>query len=365
MKRLLNRIFVAGFALFVLAFSSGTAAAQYKGNPVKKDKLLSVLRARQLQTREIVGVIKTNGVDFRVDDGSTEAELVGAGARPEVIVAARENYRGGAAVATVKAPVKSGGTPTSSTGKFSGKPLDKASILNLLDNDVAEAQIVKNIQARGVSYYQSARDRQDIRSAGGSAALVSLIDGSFAGSAANSQGNDGPPNGPTVAGGEDDGFVDISADSSPAALQRAIADGTAPAQVYQQLGVIALKNRNLMDAERNYREAINKGGSGVIAVAHDHFGRSFSEYCQGNLFIAKDIIRFESYDNIHTFETSTSNIKKSKMNSGFGALLTPPNVKGVFLIELQTGEKDSKNYTFAPMSGISEESKMALRLIGK
>jgi len=69
------------------------AYGQYTGSPVKKEKLVNVLRSRQLQTREIVTIIKSNGVDFKVA-GGIEQELFSAGARPEVIAAAKANYRG-------------------------------------------------------------------------------------------------------------------------------------------------------------------------------------------------------------------------------------------------------------------------------
>ena len=75
--------------LLVLSATVGTFA-QYKGSPVKKDKLISVLRSKQLQTREIVTVVKSNGVDFQVTP-EVETELVGAGARAEVIAVAKAN----------------------------------------------------------------------------------------------------------------------------------------------------------------------------------------------------------------------------------------------------------------------------------
>src|SRR5215216_987975 len=90
---------VAAAVLFVCLTTTSAALAQYKGAPVKKDKLVSVLRSRQLQTREIVNVIKSNGVDFQVND-LIAAELTGAGARPEVIDAARGNYRAAAVAKT-------------------------------------------------------------------------------------------------------------------------------------------------------------------------------------------------------------------------------------------------------------------------
>jgi len=88
----LRSILLVLAAFFVLS-AAETALGQYKGLPVKKEKLLNVLRSRQLQSREIVAVIKSNGVDFRVT-GPVEQELFSAGARPEVIAAAKANYRG-------------------------------------------------------------------------------------------------------------------------------------------------------------------------------------------------------------------------------------------------------------------------------
>lgn len=53
---------------------------------------MKVLRSRQLQTRDIVAVINSNGVDFRLTDAVRQS-LVAAGARPEVISAVSKNLR--------------------------------------------------------------------------------------------------------------------------------------------------------------------------------------------------------------------------------------------------------------------------------
>ncbi len=66
--------------------------AQYKGAPVKKERLIKALRSRQLQTRDIVAVIKSNGVDFRLT-AETRKNLIAAGARPELIKAIADNLR--------------------------------------------------------------------------------------------------------------------------------------------------------------------------------------------------------------------------------------------------------------------------------
>ncbi len=77
---------------FLIAASALSLFAQYKGAPVKKDRLIKALRSKQLQTRDIVTVINTNGVDFTLTE-ETRQMLVAAGARPEVIKAVAENLR--------------------------------------------------------------------------------------------------------------------------------------------------------------------------------------------------------------------------------------------------------------------------------
>ena len=77
----------------LLILSSGmNVFAQYKGAPVNQERLLKVLRSRQLQTRDIVSVINSNGVDFRLTP-EIRRLLIAAGARPEVIRAAANNSR--------------------------------------------------------------------------------------------------------------------------------------------------------------------------------------------------------------------------------------------------------------------------------
>lgn len=79
-------------ACFLILISGVNLFAQYRGAPVKRERLIRVLRSRQLQTRDIVTVINTNGVDFRVTPEIRKL-LIAAGARPEVIQAAANNPR--------------------------------------------------------------------------------------------------------------------------------------------------------------------------------------------------------------------------------------------------------------------------------
>jgi hypothetical protein len=170
--RIRNFVFL-GLASLALCL---TVSAQYKGSPVKKDKLLSVIRSHQLQTREIVSTINSNGVDFKVD-AIVEAELRGAGARPEVIEAARNNFRAAVVPTANSTPGK--GTvknPANPTRAYNGTPMSKDVIITLLNNGVADAQVRNNVNTRGISFKPTAEDKAEIKAAGGSPALIAMLD---------------------------------------------------------------------------------------------------------------------------------------------------------------------------------------------
>lgn len=79
-------------AIFAVLLVVAPVLAQYRGAPVKKDRLIKALKSKQLQTRDIVAVILSNGVDFELND-ETRRALIAAGARPEVLRAVAQNFR--------------------------------------------------------------------------------------------------------------------------------------------------------------------------------------------------------------------------------------------------------------------------------
>jgi hypothetical protein len=83
------KILIACF-LILLAYSN--LFAQYRGAPVQKDKLLRVLRTKQLPTGDIVKVINRNGVNFELTP-TVRNELIAAGATPAVLRAVLNNSR--------------------------------------------------------------------------------------------------------------------------------------------------------------------------------------------------------------------------------------------------------------------------------
>lgn len=352
----------AAIVCLVILTAYGDSFAQYRGSAVKKEKLISVLRSKQLQTREIVATIKNNGVDFQLTP-TVQTELVGAGARPEVIEAVRSNYR---AAVVSKPPVNA----TTSKTKFSGSPLTKDAIVALLENGVADAQVRKNVQTRGVSFQTNSQTLAEIKKAGGSVALLNLVAASYV----NTNTESPQPNKPAAPTTAEvyDSLIDKAVDlydnkqdkpGALTALQEAVKLDAGNARAYQLLGYMNLYGfTNYAEAERNMRESLTRGGSAVFRVFHDHNG-TFSVFCKGSLYVAKDAVRYESDDNVHTFQTLDADIQKIKTNSAFKRAFQSKN--GSFQIVLKSGDKDGIKYSFAPLTDKLDESKMIIRLIGK
>lgn len=265
--------------LTIIAVVSYSAiVGQYKGDPVKRDRLIKVLRSKQFQTKDIVQIITENGVDFRID-AAIENELVSAGARPAVIAAVRRNYRGG----------------NRSASSVRGWPRGGDAY-------------VSHVDAAVEAYDQ----RKDLRSA-----------------------------------------TDH--------LNQAIALQPNNPRAYQLLGFLNLYGKKDFDeAEKNWKKAISLGGAAVLRLTHDHDG-SFLKTCQGSLYISRNVVRFESDNNEHTFETTDQNIKSIDVNNKWRRLFQ--FTQGSFKIVLKREEKS--NYSFAPLTGKTDESKMIIRLIGK
>src|SRR3954470_20305685 len=121
--------------VFVVAAATTVVIGQYKGTPATKDGLIKALRSHQFQTRDFVNLIQNNGVDF-VMTPAVEQELVAAGARPQMISAAKSNYR---APAAEKAP-GTNNTGNSRKPAKTGTPLSKDAIIALLENGVADTK---------------------------------------------------------------------------------------------------------------------------------------------------------------------------------------------------------------------------------
>lgn len=274
------QITAACLLIFMTCFNS---FSQYKGAPVKKDRLVKALRSKLLQTRDIVTVINSNGVDFALTP-EIRKMLIAAGARPEVIKAVAENprfsHKAGSTIA------KNG------KSKRPAKP-PTPSYDDLLEQAMFSYNDKKN------------------------------------------------PKGAV-------GFLEAAMKLNP----------KNPA-AYQMLGFVNLYGLyNPGEAEKLMRQSITNGGSAVFRVYHDDTG-GFSGRCTGSLYISPESIRFESDDNIHTFETSTVNVDKIKLDTESNRNWKKHSIFKVFL---KIGKSDVK-FRFAPISGKAEESKMAERFV--
>jgi hypothetical protein len=273
----------AAVCLLVLT-AVGNLFAQYKGAPVQKDRLLRVLRSKQLHTGAIVTIINRNGVAFPLTS-ETKKTLIAAGARPEIIQAVSVNLRSAS---------KNGDTVAKSGSKTRrSKPAATPDYDDLLNQAI-------------FSYKDQRNPRGAVR------------------------------------------FLETAARVSP----------ENPA-AYQMLGFIYLYGLNdFALAEKSLSESFKKGGSAVFRVFHDDNGK-FTKRCTGSLYVSQDTLRFESDDNVHTFETSAVNVDKIKLDTESTRTWKKHSIFKVFL---KFGKEGAK-FRFAPLTGKQEESKMVGRFI--
>jgi tetratricopeptide (TPR) repeat protein len=265
----------------------GNSFAQLKGAPVKKERLIKALRSRQFQTRDIVTIISSNGVDFNLTP-EIKKRLVAAGARPEVIQAISINSR------------------------VASQP---------------ESVIAKSERRKAVPRHKpAAPDYDDLLEQ----ALNSYKDQQNSAVAMR--------------------FLKTAVKLKP----------KDPA-AYQMMGFINLYGLNdLAQAEKLMRKSIQNGGSAVFRVYHDDNGK-FTGRCTGSLYISPESIRFESDDNRHTFETSTVNVDKIKLDRETTRVWKKHSI---FKIFLKIGNEKAK-FRFAPITGKEDESKMVDRFIAE
>lgn len=270
----------------VLIFAVGVNSfAQYRGAPVKKEKLIKALRSKQLQTRDIVAVITTNGVDFSLTPEVRKA-LIAAGARPQIIRAVENNRR-----------------MTPNNGSI------------FASNDFKK--IIIEVDPPTPDYNELLEQ-----------AIFTYKD----------QNN--PKNAVHY-------------------LETAIKMKPKDSKAYQVMGFVNLYGlNNLTEAQKFMRESILNGGSAVFRVYHDHKTSSIGR-CTGSLYVSPEKIRFESDNNVHTFEISTANIEKIKIDRASSKNRKNYPILKVFL---KFG-KGKTNFRFAPISGKEDESNMAAQFI--
>jgi tetratricopeptide (TPR) repeat protein len=280
-----------GFALLtaaLLLFPEGASAQAKK--PITRDGLVKAVHINGLSTAELIQQVQARGVSFQMT-ADAEAELRAAGARPEVIAAARANYRPAAVVVS-----KGGRRPPAG---MSRPPARGPDYDDLTDQATA------------------AYDARDVSRA-------------------------------------------------TQLLQQAIQLSPQQPRAYQLLGFTQLYlQSNLAEAEKNMRRAMELGGSAAFRVFHDHLNGTFKETCSGTLFITRTNITYKADDGRDTFEAADSLIKEIKTNKvsggAFGVILGNKNL-GAFHIKVRFGS-DSRNYNFAPLTNKKSEAELIIALV--
>lgn len=360
---------VACAASIVLACAAVSTLAQAK-KPISKDGLVKAVKINGLSTAELVQEIRTRGVAFQTTP-SVESELRQAGARPEVVEAARSNYRpaaGGTAVNT-------GGRGNTNVPK--GAPLSKNEIVTMLQAGSPSAKVEQFVETRGVNFQSNAQTAREIKSAGGTNSLVGAIASSYV-APGNRRGStaSNAPN-PTHSASRAPDYDDLTDQATSAyyardaarasqLLQQAIRLDPSHPRAYQLLGFTQLYlQNNITEAERSMRRAIELGGSASFRVFHDHANGSFNSTCSGTLFVTKSNVTFKADDGADTFEaedTGIREIKTNKLAGGAFGMLMGGKDRGAFHLKVRRGP-DTKNYNFAPLTEKRAESELIIKLV--
>lgn len=328
--------------LFVPAITYGQAK-----KPISKDGLIRAIRLNGLSTRELVEIIQQRGVEFQVTP-EIEAEMRAAGARPDVIEAARSNYRPGRSSPGLKTPVS------------------KNEIITALQNGAQVTRVTQSVRERGVDFRINPQIAREIRAVGGTPALIAAINSSFSGAKRP----------PMPRGTSYDDLIEqaMAAESArdgyraTRLLQQAISIDSSQPRAFQLLGYTQLYiEGNIMAAEPSMRAAIERGGSGVFRVLHNHLG-DFNTYCTGSLFVTKSDVTFKADDGRDTFAVNNSDIKEIKMNRLGGMMdrlvgTGSGNGNGSFHIRPKNKINGRSNYDFAPATKQKAEALLVINLV--
>jgi len=360
--RLVAALLVAAAALLLFPAAAWAQAAK----PISREGLVKAVRINGLSTAELIQQIQSRGVSFQMTPDA-EQELRSAGARPEVIEAARANYRA--------APVVNAGARGNKSNVPSGPPLSKNEIVTMLQAGSPSSRVEQFVDARGVNFQSNAQVAQEIKRAGGTNSLVGAITANYVSSGTRRTQPPVASTQPSRRGPDYDELTDQATaafDARDAAratqlLTQAIQMQPNQPRAYQLLGFTQLYlQNNIGEAEKNMRRAIDLGGSAAFRVFHDHANGSFRDTCSGTLFITRTNVTFKADNGQHTFEANDPEIHEIKVNklvgSAFGVLIGGAGDIGAFHIKVKRGS-DTKNYNFAPLTKKSEESKLIVSLV--
>lgn len=343
-------------------WSPGASRAQVK-KPISKDGLVKAIQLNGLSTRELVQQIQLRGVDFQLTR-EIEGELRSAGARPEVVEATRAGYRPSPAARPA---------PSKNTANVpGGPPLSESEIILLLQSGKPVPEVEQWVERRGANFRITPAGSKKIMAARGTRSLVGVIASNGPGAARKTAPPPrAAPRRPDYDDLTDDATAAFSANNADGALEllhRAISMNPSNPTAYQLMGLVQLYGKgDIAGAERSMREAIQRGGSAVFQVRHDHSG-NFRSFCEGSFFVTRTDVTFKANDGRDTFEALDTNIKEIKTNgfvggSKFGVLLGGKGDVGAFHITPKMKINGKDNFNFSPRTEKKEEAKLIISLV--
>ncbi len=258
-------------------------------------------------------------------------------------------------------------TAFTSLAQYKGAPVKKELLLKVLKSrQLQTADIVTVINTNGVDFLLTDEVKKALIAAGARPEVINAVEQNQRGSRDTFAKTKRPKKKPLQA--DYDELLDQAINSfkdqkNPANavryLESALKLNPKDPKAYQMLGFVNLYGlNNLTGAQKYMRESIVNGGSAVFRVYHDDNG-DFTHRCSGSLYVSPEKIRFESDDNVHTFETLTVNVEKIKIARESSKIWKNYPIFKVFL---KLGDTEAK-FRFAPINGKEAESNMAAQFI--
>ena len=368
------KAFIVAITVSLMLFAFNHTAQMQAKSPYDKERLLKVVKLNALSTQEVVQAVESRGVSFRMT-AEIEDEFQQAGARPELITAMRNNYRG----ATASTPTQPANNPPANnpptttkpaTNVPAGPPLSEQELITLLQSGVGANRVEQFVETRGVRFALTPEASRKITAAGGNNSLLGAIIKHAPADTANrpNRSNVVPsqpkniPRGPDYEELTDQAISAMQANnvvSATRALNQAITLDPARPTAYQLLGFAELYgNQNITAAEASMRKALERNGSATFRVYHDH-GDYFKTASQGTLFITRAGVTYKADNGRDTFEAVKAKIKEVDLNDFVGMQY------GAFHLKIYQDEakKKTRTFNFAPLTQRKEEAKLIMTLI--
>lgn len=360
-------------------------AQEPASKPIKKQSLLEVVARNLLSTRELVQRVEQRGVDFQLTP-QDEAQFRQAGARPELLVAVRANYRGGAVAENKPAPAR----PAVSARPVAATPAQPGSlgiVMMTLTREMSfqyglngiTGALVRSVAPSGAAAKAGLRADDIITQFNGKPVVMETLRDYVANTPAGTKiyltvlrqnrfENVAVTLGAMPAHKMAFSYDDLT-DQSLAALQKndwELAGNLLSQAVrlnptlplgYSLLGYTLLYGRgDVYNAEQAMRAAIERGGAASFEVWHAQ-GSSFKDAGRGSLFIGKDGVVFKSSHSEDEFNVNDTDLKEAALNGFLG------REYNAFHLEVRLSNGKTRNYNFAPRTGNQLEALLILNLI--